>query len=61
MSESIYDLIINKCHFIGLLPQMALNLEYVVYESCQFDDLTIKKFKQNFFVENFQVLANFLS
>ena len=39
---------------------MALNLEYVVYESCQFDDLTIKKFERNFFVKNFQVLANFL-
>ena len=40
---------------------MALNFEYVVYESCQLADLTIKKCKQNFFVENFQVLANFLS
>ena len=39
---------------------MALNFEYVVYESCQFDDLTIKKCEPNFFVKNFQVLANFL-
>ena len=33
---------------------MALNFEYVVYESCQLADLTIKKCKPNFFIKNFQ-------
>ena len=39
---------------------MTLNLKYVVYESCQFDVLTIKKCEQNFFVKKLQVLADFL-
>ena len=38
---------------------MALNLEYVVYESCQIAHLTIKKFKWDFFVGNFKRLINF--
>ena len=39
---------------------MTLNFKYVVYESCQFDDLAIKKCEQHFFVKNFKVLAIFL-
>ena len=39
---------------------MTLNFEYVVYESCQLDHLTIENCRGNFFVKNFQVLADFL-
>ncbi len=30
---------------------MTLNLKYVVYESCQFDVLTIEKCEQNFLLK----------
>ena len=40
---------------------MTLNFKYVVYESCQFEHLTIEKFQGNFFSENFKVLMDFLS
>ena len=61
LAESIYDLFINKCHFIGLFTFMTLNFKYVVYESCQFDDRTVKNFRVKFFAKNIEVLANFLS
>ena len=56
----IYDLFINKCHYSGLFSYLALILGYVVYESCQLDDVAIKNVWWNFFVKNILVLAGFL-
>ena len=39
---------------------MTLNFKYVVYESCQFDDLAIKKCEQHFLLKTLKCLRFFI-
>ena len=46
---------------LGANLLLALNFEYVVYESCRLEDFTIEKFRVDFFIKKMKVLAHFLT